>query len=348
MGHVPLLYRAIIKSAVRLIPAICITASLIGAGFVFFGGAFTGAAEKQVTLDYGDLSGNYFTTAKTVGGFLEEIGVDFTSDDRVEPSPETRIRGGMAILFVKAKQVYLSDAGKPETPVRCSGDTVCDLINMLGLEINSLDRIEPHPSTPLENEMHVVVDRVEVIDITSMEDIEPPLVIEPDPELPRGRMVETSPGEPGLAEEVIRHYYLNGSETTSVELGSRTIKEPEARQARVGVRSMPPLASRGGFDRSQFGAVMEMDVTAYDPGPGSCGASADGRTATGHIAGRGVCAVDPSVIPLGTELWVEGYGYALACDTGGAIKGMRVDVCFDTSAEAMRWGRRDVLVYILE
>ena len=83
-----------------------------------------------------------------------------------------------------------------------------------------------------------------------------------------------------------------------------------------------------------------MEATAYT--------HTGNRTATGINPYRGVIAVDPKVIPLGTELYVEGYGYGEALDTGGAVKGNRIDLFFETKSEALNWGRRDVQVYILD
>lgn len=74
-----------------------------------------------------------------------------------------------------------------------------------------------------------------------------------------------------------------------------------------------------------------------------------GKTASGMTAGFGVAAVDPRVIPLGTKLYIEGYGYAIAADTGGAIKGNKIDLCFEKSnSELMAFGRKTMTVYILE
>ncbi len=61
-----------------------------------------------------------------------------------------------------------------------------------------------------------------------------------------------------------------------------------------------------------------------------------------------VIAVDPNVIKLGTKVHVEGYGYAIAGDTGGSIKGNKIDVFFSTKAEAYKWGRKNVKIKILE
>ena len=70
------------------------------------------------------------------------------------------------------------------------------------------------------------------------------------------------------------------------------------------------------------------------------------RTATGVWPSRGTIATDPRVIPLGTELYIEGYGPAVAADTGGAIQGQRIDLYMDTKHECLQWGRRKVEVQI--
>ncbi|MBV9470942.1 MAG: 3D domain-containing protein, partial [Abitibacteriaceae bacterium] len=72
------------------------------------------------------------------------------------------------------------------------------------------------------------------------------------------------------------------------------------------------------------------------------------RTCTGLPIGYGAAAVDPRVVPLGTKMYVEGYGYAFACDTGGAIKGRRIDLAYDSYRVANSQGHRKVRVWILE
>ncbi len=103
------------------------------------------------------------------------------------------------------------------------------------------------------------------------------------------------------------------------------------------------LASRAGSIH-RF-RLLTMRATAYCPN-GCCGSS-HGRTATGRKAEYGIVAVDPRVIPLGTALYVDRYGFAIAADTGRKIKGYRIDLCFPTHREAMRFGTRSVRVLIL-
>lgn len=71
-----------------------------------------------------------------------------------------------------------------------------------------------------------------------------------------------------------------------------------------------------------------------------------GRTATGTKPKRGTVAVDPRLIPLYSKVYVEGYGWARAEDTGSAIKGRRIDVWFPSRDQALKWGVKKVKVYI--
>ena len=89
---------------------------------------------------------------------------------------------------------------------------------------------------------------------------------------------------------------------------------------------------------------IQVRATAYTPYDAGC----NGITATGAKATKGIVAVDPSVIPLGTKVYIPGYGVAIAADTGGAIKGNRLDVCYDSLSDALQWGVKTVEVYILE
>ena len=87
--------------------------------------------------------------------------------------------------------------------------------------------------------------------------------------------------------------------------------------------------------------VSASGYSAYDPGNGK-------HTASGTLVRRGVIAVDPDVIPLGTHVFIPGYGEAVAEDIGSSIRGQRIDVAFDTHEEALSFGRRDLEIIIID
>lgn len=92
------------------------------------------------------------------------------------------------------------------------------------------------------------------------------------------------------------------------------------------------------------GKVMTVNSTAYNPDAGLSNPTF--KTATGRPARHGMVAVDPRVIPMNSLLYIENYGWAVAADTGGAIKGMKVDVCLESRQEAMQWGRRKIRIIV--
>lgn len=101
-----------------------------------------------------------------------------------------------------------------------------------------------------------------------------------------------------------------------------------------------PTVSRGG------GRVITMVATGYTDAPEENWPYAGAPSYIGLPLARGIVAVDPRVIPMGSKLYVEGYGEAIAADQGGAIKGNRIDLFFDSKAEAHNWGMRSVKVTV--
>jgi 3D (Asp-Asp-Asp) domain-containing protein len=93
----------------------------------------------------------------------------------------------------------------------------------------------------------------------------------------------------------------------------------------------------------------DMSATAYYAfGMGGNDINGNGITAIGLRARKGIVAVDPRIVPLGTKLYIPGYGEAMAADTGGRIKGNRIDLCFETLEDCYRWGRRNIKIYLVE
>lgn len=156
-----------------------------------------------------------------------------------------------------------------------------------------------------------------------------------------GRLVKVQDGKPG---ELVRVFRIERKENGAVEKKLVREQRVEPIPAVYHMGRAGYVASRGAFVR---GRVLEMEATAYDPSPQTIGPGATGRTATGIRAVFGVAAVDPRVIPLGTLLFVEGYGYAIAADTGRSIRGNRIDLCFDRRHQALGFGRKKVRVHVL-
>lgn len=143
-------------------------------------------------------------------------------------------------------------------------------------------------------------------------------------------------GVNGTAAVINKEIYHGTELKETVFVEEKVVTEPVDKIVEVG-----PENVINGYTYSKAINVKATAYTPYDPG-------CTGVTATGMKAGRGVVAVDPKVIPLGSKVYVPGYGVAVAADTGGAIKGNRLDVCVNSVSEAYSWGVRNVTVYVLE
>lgn len=175
----------------------------------------------------------------------------------------------------------------------------------------------------------------------------PPTLFEVNRRLPPRHRVLKTEGKPGESLVVWRVYLQGGKEQRRMKVREEVLEPPQPRIYEIGVHGH--IASRGAVGRSaafRTAKVVEMKATAYTPHR-SGGGTGTGRTATGLPAGYGLVAVDPRVIPLGTVLYVEGYGMAIAADTGRAIRGRKIDLCFATRQQALQFGRRKVRVHIL-
>ena len=145
-------------------------------------------------------------------------------------------------------------------------------------------------------------------------------------------------GQEGLVSKEYEITLENGKEVSRVVLNETKLKDKQDKVVAVGTKLEPiQVASRG----TESGKEIYVTSTAYTANCNGC----SGTTATGinlHANPNAkVIAVDPSVIPLGSKVYVEGYGYAVAADTGGAIKGNKIDVFFPSKSDAYRWGRKE-------
>lgn len=177
----------------------------------------------------------------------------------------------------------------------------------------------------------------------------------------KGETIVAREGVPGTATNTYRLKYVDGVEKSRELVSSVVVTEPVDKIVEYGnMEEAPALASKatpvipqaaGSVAPTSYKYVIECNATAYSHE--ECG----GRgaiTASGLPLEVGMLAVDPRVIPMGSRVYVEAldgswtYGYALVADTGGAIKGNRVDLSMGSRAECYKFGRRKCRVYVIE
>jgi len=225
--------------------------------------------------------------------------------------------------------------GGGERQITLYEGTVQILLQREGVTWNSHDIITPPLGTPLTDGMLVKVERVTFEIVEEKITVPPPVIIRWDRRM-TSKPVVIRAGKPGVATQKRCIWRKDGVISVQWTQSRKVIVQPT------------PVIVRRGAVPSRGGRVLRMVATAYDPGPGSCGRYASGHTAIGLHATKGVIAVDPRIIPLGSRVFVEGYGPAIAGDVGSAIKGNKIDVCFPTRREALQWGRRVVKVIVYE
>ncbi|WP_391119277.1 LysM peptidoglycan-binding domain-containing protein [Psychrobacillus sp. L3] len=137
--------------------------------------------------------------------------------------------------------------------------------------------------------------------------------------------------------------------TKVVQAKVNTASSPTAQSSNTSNETTKPVAKTVVKTAQPKSATKEITVssTAYTASCKGC----SGVTSTGidlrANPNKKVISVDPTVIPLGSKVWVEGYGEAIAGDTGGSIKGNKIDIFFPTKDSALNWGRKTVKVKIL-
>jgi 3D (Asp-Asp-Asp) domain-containing protein len=217
--------------------------------------------------------------------------------------------------------------------------TIKDLLDEKNVQLSKMDHIEPSLSSKLTNGMTIRITRKRIDTVTEVTAIPFRVSKVYSDGLRAGTSQTIVAGVNGFKSVVYQDTFVNDHCVNRKKL-SVSVKPSVPGVVKEGLRGIH-LASRGATSRR----TMTMIATGYSA---SENRRWGGKTATGRPARFGVVAVDPRFIKLGTRVYVEGYGIAIAADTGGAIKGRRIDLCFNSRAEAMRVGRKSVKVTILK
>jgi 3D (Asp-Asp-Asp) domain-containing protein len=172
-----------------------------------------------------------------------------------------------------------------------------------------------------------------------------PPVVRFSPYLTTGQRRTIRAGVRGIAWVTERITLWNDVVVDRTTLSHETVRNATPAQVVVGTpKTLAQL--RSALPNQTLATAMTMVATAYTASTAT--AYPTGYTATGVLAHEGIVAVDPHVIPLGTTMFIPGYGIAVAADTGGAIIGHRIDLCMDRYGDAVNFGRQTVSVYILK
>lgn len=291
---------------------------------------------KTVTLACDGRQWQVSTKAQTVGQLLSEQQVTLGELDVVDPAPAMPLKDGLHIQIQRSFSIQLVNGNQVKVYQVRPGSNVAWLLSQAKISLGPNDAIEPGPDSPLVPGSTVRVTRVSHQNVKEERPLAFSVVKRGDPDLFKGVERVIQKGQEGKEVRVYRVTYHNGQEVKRELVNTTVTQKPTNQIVAYGTLQ---VASRGGT-RFAFDRVMDVLATAYSPSTGS-------YTCTGARAKRGTIAVDPRLIPLGTRLYVEGYGFGVAQDVGSAIQGARIDVFFESEAQAQAWGMRRVRVYIL-
>lgn len=327
-----------------------VVASMVTMGAVYDTGL------KEVTIMRTDM---FAGTAKTmtvttrgekVSDIFGEEDISIGSSDIAAFSMEDEISDGDVLEIKRGKKIKITADGIARSTVT-SRTTVAEALLENGITIGADDWAEPGFETPITEGMEITLYRITVREETVTEKFSGPVENRTDD----GMYVDEKKvikGADGIKEVSYKVMDNEGNEVYREVLSENVLKEPETTTVITGTRERLTATKQG--RTFTYSKKLTVNATAYDTSPEENGGYC--TTATGMALGYGMVAVDPRVIPLGSRLYIEStdeggswtYGYAVAGDTGGAIKGNRIDLCYNTKGECIRFGRRKAVVYVLD
>lgn len=290
-------------------------------------------AIKPVVLVVDGEQENVRTFAGTVDGLLKAQKMVLVDKDEILPEPATPLKKGMVVTVNRARQVTLAVDGQ-QLSLFTREQKVGSVLAEYGVSVGPQDEVEPAVDSPVSPGMEIHVARIR----TETEYKEVPLEYQLKKQytvsLPEGTTRLARDGRDGVGRQIWQVTYRDGQRAGEKLLDLEVIAEPVSKLLIVGSGWS---ISRGG-ENIRYSEEREMIASAYT--------YSGYNTASGEQPYYGVAAVDTSVIPMGTQLYVDGYGYATALDRGSAIRGNRIDLFFESQEEAVNWGVRRVKVYL--
>lgn len=317
------------KHAKNMIAASLAVMALLGpADFVWASFGFSTPEEsKQVTVYDGQDKKVISTKSNSYKQILNELNVKLNTYDTFWTSSEG-VKNGSVVVVERAKPVTIVADGKSKV-VYTTQQTVQGVLHEAGFDWKTMMSIEDG-MTKVRNGMQIHVVPYTARKVSRREAMNIHYNKWYDSSLPVDQEVVVQEGIPGEREVELEEFVSDGK-VVKTKVGHATV-----------VKEGVPGVAKTGNPENTVGWVTTMHASAYHPSDGD----GYGITATGTKAGHGTAAVDPSVIPLGSNLFIPNYGYAVAADTGGAINGNRIDLCMESFEDCFNFGRQSVEVFV--
>ena len=309
-----------------------ISLGAIAAAFVILAAVmfiYNNLVPREVTAAINGEKFEFESKALTVEGFLEENDIEFSEGDYVSQPLTAYISDGMKIKIDHATDFKITADGKTRK-YRTLANTVSEALKDKNVKVGRNDIVEPGLDELLTKDMKIVIKRVKIKEETKEEKIEFKTVTKDDSSLDEGTTKVVTEGVEGKAKVTYKVTYVDGVESSRSEISRETLT--------AAVDKVVANGTRINFDGQSYSRKLVVKAYAYHTG--------GGWTAMSTPARVGEIAVDPSVIPLGSEVYIEGVGARRAEDTGGDIIGNTIDIYMGSKAECESWGVRYVTIYI--
>lgn len=323
---------------------------IVAAVICLFFGSFSvySVLRKDITICDIDTSSKVITFCATVEDVLKEKNIDIRPQDRINHALEEKLKDGMEIIVTRANIVTINVDGKEQKVITLK-KTVEGALKDANIELSDKDRVEPQLKSEVKGDISVKIIRVTEELSCQIQELKFTNEVKKNEKLDIGAVNVVKKGENGKKEVTIKTIYEDGIEVAKEVFSEKILKPAVNGIIEEGTKCIL-TTSRG--EQKRFKKAMIMTATAYDATYESCGKHPDhpqyGITYSGLKVKPGIVAVDPNVIPLGTYLYVEGYGEALAADIGGAIKGNRIDLYYESPSVVDKFGKKKVKVYVLD
>lgn len=282
-----------------------------------------------IHLDDGGKFSTFYTTEATVGEALRAEGIHLYLGDRIEPGLNCPISAHMQVSIQRSKPITIQVDGHL-IRTRTLADTVSEALAQEGVTLLGKDYTEPKLDAPIVGTVAIRVVRVKEETVIEQDPISFETLWQPDPDLELDQQRLNQEGQNGMTKRRIHIVYEDGQETERTLEAEWVDREPQNRVIAYGTKIvLRKLETPDGT--ITYWRKLRALATSYTAA--TSGKSSDhplyGITRLGWQMRKGIVAVDPTVIKLGTELYVPGYGIGVAADTGGRVRGRHVDLGYN-------------------